>query len=176
MGEAKKHKLRDAEVTQVGRYQLAFELASGGMATVYLARTQGPAGFDKVVALKRIHPHLAKEGQFIDMFLDEARIASRISHPNVCSVFDFGEAEGSYFIAMEYVMGETVSRLIRRLRRNEDSYKDLPLKRQRLGRQITPAMTSRASMSRLVSPSTSRLKLRSGVGLRMTPPPTVCST
>ncbi len=124
LGEANKNKLREGEVTRVGRYQLTFELASGGMATVYLARTEGPAGFDKVVALKRIHPHLAKEGQFIDMFLDEARIASRISHPNVCSVFDFGEADGSYFIAMEYVMGETVSRLVRRLRRDKGSYKD----------------------------------------------------
>ncbi len=120
----KNESAKSGEVTRVGRYQLAFELASGGMATVYLARTEGPAGFDKVVALKRIHPHLAKEKAFIDMFLDEARIASRISHPNVCSVFDFGEADGSFFIAMEYVMGETVSRLIRRLRTEKEHYKD----------------------------------------------------
>ena len=73
----------------------AFELAAGGMATVYLARVHGASGFEKLVALKRIHRHLAKEQKYIEMFLDEAKIASRITHPNVCSVFDFGQADGS---------------------------------------------------------------------------------
>jgi len=83
------------------------------MASVFLARSDGPAGFEKLVALKRIHPHLAKENEFVEMFLDEARIAARISHPNVCTVFDFGEADGSYFIAMEYLVGESVSRIMK---------------------------------------------------------------
>ena len=91
---------------KIGRYQLCFELASGGMASVYLARAEGAPSFQKLVALKRIHPHLADEKDYVEMFLDEARIASRITHTNVCSVFDFGEADGEYFIAMEYLVGE----------------------------------------------------------------------
>jgi len=102
---------------RIGRYELCFELASGGMATVYLARTHGSSGFEKLVALKRIHPHLAKEKQYIEMFLDEAKIASRITHPNVCSVFDFGHADGEYYIAMEYLVGEPLSRLYGRVAR-----------------------------------------------------------
>jgi serine/threonine protein kinase len=99
---------------RIGRYELCFELASGGMASVYLARLDGVSGFEKLVALKRIHRHLSKEKGYVDMFLDEARIASRITHPNVCSVFDFGEANGEYYIAMEYLVGEPLSRLMSR--------------------------------------------------------------
>jgi len=105
---------------KIGRYQLCFELASGGMASVYLARAEGAPGFEKLVALKRIHPHLADEKDYVEMFLDEARIASRITHPNVCSVFDFGEANGEYFIAMEYLVGEPLSRIHRRVVANVD--------------------------------------------------------
>src|SRR5690606_8382316 len=76
-----------------GRYRLAYQLASGGMGTVYLARAAGPAGFEKLVALKRIHPHMATDRRFVSMFLDEARIAAQIQHPNVCSVIDFGEVD-----------------------------------------------------------------------------------
>ncbi len=95
-----------------GRYRLCFELAAGGMGKVFLARAEGPEGFEKLVALKRIHPHLAEERTFVEMFLDEARIASRISHPNVCSVFDFGEQDGTYYIAMDYLVGEPLSRIL----------------------------------------------------------------
>ena len=70
---------------KIGRYQLCFELASGGMARVYLARAEGTPGFQKLVALKRIHPHLAEEKDYVEMFLDEARIASR-SWVNTCSL------------------------------------------------------------------------------------------
>jgi len=107
-----------ATPTTIGRYELCFELASGGMASVYLARAEGSPGFEKLVALKRIHPHLASEKGYVEMFLDEARIASRITHPNVCSVFDFGEADGEYFIAMEYLVGEPLSRVHRRVMAN----------------------------------------------------------
>ena len=107
-----------ATPTTIGRYELCFELASGGMASVYLARAEGSPGFEKLVALKRIHPHLASEKGYVEMFLDEARIASRITHPNVCTVFDFGEADGEYFIAMEYLVGEPLSRVHRRIMAN----------------------------------------------------------
>lgn len=100
---------------RIGRYELCFEVASGGMASVYLARAEGVPGFQKLLALKRIHPHLSREKEYVDMFLDEARIASRITHSNVCSVFDFGEAEGEYYIAMEYLVGEPLARVQRRV-------------------------------------------------------------
>jgi len=103
---------------RIGRYELCFELATGGMASVYLARIDGASGFEKLVALKRIHRHLAKEKGYVDMFLDEARIASRITHPNVCSVFDFGEVDGEHYIAMEYLVGEPLSRLMSRATRD----------------------------------------------------------
>ena len=96
---------------RIGRYEICFELASGGMATVYLARLEGMGGFSKLVAVKRIHPHLVGKESFVEMFLDEARLASRIDHPNVCGVFDFGLSEESYYIAMEFLVGETVARL-----------------------------------------------------------------
>jgi len=115
---------------RIGRYELCFELASGGMATVYLARVDGASGFEKLVALKRIHRHLAKEKKYVDMFLDEAKIASRITHPNVCSVFDFGHADGEYYIAMEYLVGEPLSRLCGKVARDQEQRRHplLPLR------------------------------------------------
>ena len=98
-----------------GPYHLALEIASGGMATVYLA-VHGLEGFQNTVAVKRIHPHLAKDKQFVDMFVDEAHIAARINHPFVCRVFDFGKAaDGSSYIAMEFLRGEPLSRVFRAL-------------------------------------------------------------
>lgn len=88
-------------------YRIARVIATGGMATVYLARRTGPGRFAQTAALKVIHPHLVRERAFVDMFLEEARLASSINHPNVCRVLDFGEAEGTYYLAMEYVRGET---------------------------------------------------------------------
>ena len=98
---------------RLGRYRLCARIAGGGMGAVYLARVEGPVGFDKLLALKIIHSHLAEDEEFIRMFLDEARIASRITHPNVCSVFDFGVEAGTYFIAMEYLLGETVGHIVK---------------------------------------------------------------
>jgi len=123
---------------RIGRYELCFELASGGMASVYLARINGASGFEKLVALKRIHRHLAKEQGYIDMFLDEAKIASRITHQNVCSVFDFGEADGEYYIAMEYLVGEPLSRLCSRVARNRE-HRRHPLLPLRMARIIADA-------------------------------------
>jgi serine/threonine protein kinase len=123
---------------KIGRYQLCFELASGGMASVYLARAEGTPGFQKLVALKRIHSHLADEKDYVEMFLDEARIASRITHANVCSVFDFGEAEGEYFIAMEYLVGEPLSRVHRRVVADADQ-RSSPLLPARMARVIAQA-------------------------------------
>jgi serine/threonine-protein kinase len=129
---------RRAAPERIGRYELCFELASGGMASVYLARAEGSPGFEKLVALKRIHPHLADERGYVEMFLDEARIASRITHANVCSVFDFGESDGEYFIAMEYLVGEPLSRVQRRVVVNAEQ-RTSPLLPARMARIIADA-------------------------------------
>src|SRR6476619_3751451 len=92
-----------------GKYVLLRQLAVGGMAEVYLARQSGPAGFEKECVIKRILPSLAVDQQFVNMFLDEARIAARLSHPNVVQIFDLcridNGGEGDYFLAMEHVHG-----------------------------------------------------------------------
>jgi serine/threonine protein kinase/Tfp pilus assembly protein PilF len=102
---------------QLGRYRLIDRLAVGGMAEVFLAKTEGPAGFSKKVALKRILPTLTDSEEFVGMFLDEARLAAELSHPNVVQVFDFGQADGTYFLAMEFLNGEDAGRVIRAARK-----------------------------------------------------------
>nr|WP_095977983.1 serine/threonine-protein kinase [Melittangium boletus] len=99
---------------QVGKYQLVRKLAAGGMAEVFLAKAAGPHGFEKVLVLKRILPHLAEEPAFVKMFFTEAMLAARLTHPNIAQIFDFGEADGAYFLAMEYVDGPSLRTLIRR--------------------------------------------------------------
>ncbi len=94
-----------------GRYQLLKKLAVGGMAQIYLARQVGPEGFEKLLVVKRILPHLAENDDFITMFLDEARIAARLNHPNIVQIFDLGAQDDSYFIAMEFIHGEDVRRV-----------------------------------------------------------------
>ncbi|HMR79229.1 MAG TPA: protein kinase, partial [Polyangiaceae bacterium] len=97
----------------IGRYALFGEIAAGGMATVHLGRLLGPAGFARTVAIKRLHPQFAKDPEFVSMFLDEARLSARIHHPNVCSTVDFGEADGTWFLAMEYLLGESLASVVR---------------------------------------------------------------
>ena len=110
---------------RLGRFTLCEELGSGGMATVYLARMELAAGIERLAALKTIHPHLAKEKPFVDMFLDEARIASHVTHPNVCSTHDFGEVEGVYYLAMEYLLGEPLFDVINRIVERFDELKEV---------------------------------------------------
>jgi serine/threonine-protein kinase len=98
----------------LGRYRVVDEIGVGGMASVHLARMDGPGGFQKWVAIKRIHPHLVEDDQFVDMFLDEARIAAGINHANVAQVFDLGKDENTYWIAMEYLHGEPLREVMRR--------------------------------------------------------------
>lgn len=99
---------------QFGRFQLLQRIGTGGMAEVFLARQTGSAGFAKLVVVKKILPQLAVDRTFVDMFLQEARLASRISHPNVVQIYDLGEMAGSYFISMEYVRGWDLNTLLRR--------------------------------------------------------------
>jgi serine/threonine-protein kinase len=100
--------------TRIDRYELYGEIASGGMATVHLGRLVGPAGFGRTVAIKRLHPHLAKEPEFVTMLTDEARVAGRIGHPNIVSTLDIVAADGEVFLVMEYVAGLTLSALMKR--------------------------------------------------------------
>jgi eukaryotic-like serine/threonine-protein kinase len=101
---------------RLGRYELALRLARGGMAEVFLARQAGPAGFEKMVAVKRILPHLSRSPEFVQMFLDEARIAALLDHPHITHVYDVGEADGLYYLAMEYVAGEDLGEIMARAR------------------------------------------------------------
>ncbi len=101
----------------LGRYVLCRELAAGGMGTVYLARSSDQVGLDRPIAIKVIHRHLARRSDLVEMFQDEARIHARIQHPNVCSVFDFGQADGTFYLAMEYLLGESLATLLREVGR-----------------------------------------------------------
>ncbi len=97
----------------VGRYALYGKIASGGMATVYFGRMLGAAGFMRTVAIKRLHPHLADEPDFVSMMVDEARLVARVQHPNVAQTLDIVNEGGELIIVMEYVAGESLSRLLR---------------------------------------------------------------
>src|SRR5581483_3906231 len=103
----------------VGRYALHGEIASGGMATVHFGRLIGPAGFSRTVAIKRLHPQYAKDPEFVSMFLDEARVAARIRHPNVVSTLDVVATQGELFLVMDYVQGESLARLLRAMREHQ---------------------------------------------------------
>src|SRR5271157_2960598 len=106
---------------QIGRYLLFGEIAAGGMATVHFGRLSGPAGFSRTVAIKRLHANLAKDPEFVAMFLDEARLAARIRHPNVVPTLDVVATEGEIFLVMEYVQGESLARLMRNARSREET-------------------------------------------------------
>jgi eukaryotic-like serine/threonine-protein kinase len=107
---------------RVGKYEIIRELATGGMATIYLARVSGTAGFEKLCVLKCILPGLARDRGFVTMFLDEARIAATLRHSNIADVFDLGVEDGTYFFAMEYVHGQNA-----RVVRIESKARQLPI-------------------------------------------------
>jgi eukaryotic-like serine/threonine-protein kinase len=101
--------------TVAGRYKLLRRLAAGGMGEIYLAAQSGPAGFEKVVALKRMLPTMAQEREVVRLFLDEARLVARLSHRNICQIVELGEDGEGYFVAMEYIQGASVRSLVDRL-------------------------------------------------------------
>jgi serine/threonine-protein kinase len=105
-------------VRVLGRYALYDEIAAGGMATVHIGRLLGPVGFSRTVAIKRLHAQFAKDPEFVSMFLDEARLAARIRHPNVIGTLDVVALAGELFLVMEYVPGESFARLWRTARDN----------------------------------------------------------
>ena len=99
-----------------GRYTILGSLAKGGMATVYLGRVIGSAGFSRLVAIKRLHPELAAEKEFVGMLVDEARVASQIRHTNVVDTLDLVVSDGAFSLVLEYVEGSSLSKLLQRAR------------------------------------------------------------
>jgi serine/threonine protein kinase len=99
-----------------GPYQLIDRVAVGGMAEVFKAKRAGVEGFEKIVALKRILPHLSENKEFLDMFVDEAKMVVGLAHPNIVQIFDLGRIEKSYYIAMEYIHGRDLRTIMRRAR------------------------------------------------------------
>jgi serine/threonine protein kinase len=110
-----------------GKYYLMDRVAVGGMAEVFKAKTVGAEGFSKIVALKRILPNIAEDNEFINMFIDEAKIAVQLSHANVAQILELGEDQGTYFIAMEYVQGKDLRTIFERAKRLEESRTISPL-------------------------------------------------
>jgi serine/threonine protein kinase len=101
-----------SEGIRVGRYKLLDEIASGGMASIHVGRLVEAHGFSRTVAIKRLHPQFAKDPQFVAMFIDEARLAARIKHPNVVPTLDIVSTDDELFLVMEYVPGTTLARLL----------------------------------------------------------------
>lgn len=95
-----------------GKYTLIDRIAVGGMAEIFLARQAGPEGFEKNIVIKRIRPHLSKEPDFVRMFLNEAKLAAQLNHPNIVQIYELGKIGESYFIAMEYIFGRDMRRII----------------------------------------------------------------
>lgn len=106
------------EPQKLGRYQLLALLATGGMAEIFLARQTGIRGFERLVVVKRILPHLKYEKKFLDMFFDEARIAAQLNHPNIVQIYELGQEGDDFFIAMEYLEGESLAYLAREANRS----------------------------------------------------------
>ncbi|MFO8073744.1 MAG: serine/threonine-protein kinase [Polyangia bacterium] len=101
---------------RLGRYDVIYPLAQGGMASVHVGRLSGMAGFERLVAIKVIHPHLSSEQDFVKMFLDEARLAARIHHPNVGEVIEVGQEGDLYYMVCELIVGQSLRNIYRRSR------------------------------------------------------------
>src|SRR5688572_5783532 len=100
------------EPARFGKYTLLERIAVGGMAEIFLARQAGLEGFEKTIVIKRIRPHLSNQTSFVKMFLNEAKLAAQLSHPNIVQIYDLGKIGESYFIAMEYIFGRDMRRII----------------------------------------------------------------
>ncbi len=117
-----------AKLRRLGKYRFIAEIGRGGMAEVYLAVMEGPARFSKLIAVKVLREQFADQADGREMFLNEARLAARLSHPNVVSVLEVGEEDGNLFMAMEYLRGQPLSRLLNRIRAtNDDNLVPLPV-------------------------------------------------
>jgi serine/threonine-protein kinase len=107
----------DGMPARFGKYTLIRKLATGGMAELFLAIQKSVAGFEKLLVIKRILPAMNQDKAFIDMLLHEARIAATLSHPNIVQIFDVGQVDGTYYIAMEHVHGEDLRSIVRQMKK-----------------------------------------------------------
>lgn len=107
---------RPEALEEYGNYFLLEKIAIGGMAELFKAQQRGVQGFQKIVAIKRILPHFSDNEDFVTMFIDEAKLAAQLTHPNIVQIFDLGKAGSSYYIAMEYVNGRDLRTLLRKVR------------------------------------------------------------
>jgi len=107
----------DGMPARFGKYTLIRKLATGGMAELFLAIQKSVAGFEKLLVIKRILPSMNQDRAFIEMLLHEARVAATLSHPNIVQIFDVGQADGQYFIAMEHVHGEDLRSIVRQMKK-----------------------------------------------------------
>src|SRR5580700_890594 len=111
---------RDRAIPErLGRYEIVERLAAGGMGEVFVARFVAPGGFVKAVAVKRIHPHLSEDEQFINMLHDEANVAAAVKHPNIVSTIDVGCEGHDHYVVLDFVSGDPMSRLLRELKKRE---------------------------------------------------------
>jgi serine/threonine protein kinase len=114
--ELMKEPFDSSSLEEFGNYYLLEKIAVGGMAELFKARQRGVHNFEKIVAIKRILPHLSDNDEFVRMFIDEAKLAAQLTHPNIVQIFDLGKAGGFYYIAMEYVDGKDLRSLLRKVR------------------------------------------------------------
>jgi serine/threonine protein kinase len=105
-----------SDTSEYGRYTLLDRVAAGGMAEVFRAKRTGVEGFEKIVAVKRIHPHLSTNKDFVEMFIAEAKMVASLSHPNIVQIFDLGKIDDTYYIAMELVEGRDLRSILTRAR------------------------------------------------------------
>ena len=103
---------RGKDPHRFGKYTLIDRIAVGGMAEIFLARQAGLEGFEKTIVIKRIRPHLSQQKSFVKMFLNEAKLAAQLNHPNIVQIYDLGKISDTYFIAMEYIFGRDMRRII----------------------------------------------------------------
>jgi len=112
----------EAIPTTVGKYRLLAELGQGGMARVFLAVAHGPSGFSKLVVLKMVRSHLTEDADMLQMFLDEARLAGRLNHPNVVQTYEVSEYDGRHVLVMEYLEGQSLSTILRKNKPDEPGF------------------------------------------------------
>lgn len=110
--------MAEAAPQEFGKYHLLEKIATGGMAEVWRARAYGMAGFEKVLVIKKVLDSLARDETFVRLFIDEARIGVRLQHVNIVQIFDLGQVDGTYYMAMEYVSGLDLARLINRAKKS----------------------------------------------------------
>src|SRR5450755_1911221 len=109
----------EERLAQLGKYQLVAEIARGGMGIVYLAVARGPARFNKLLVVKQLKPELVEDSSFLEMFLEEARLAARLNHPNIVQTYEVGSDDSKHYMVMDYLEGVTLARV---LKRKKDSF------------------------------------------------------